>query len=177
MKMNIINSLEVGTLKTIAGNYAQECALNEQCKEASAFELHRFFELNPNLTLRENLMISGNNSGSICHLAQELELSAVLDLYPCQVSVLSREKSALAKAILSGAKLLVCFNTDEEMSADEQRCYHDALEAMSKKYRLKTVLYTTNYIVSLNNGEDCSATETVSDNKMKTQSAFKRKIA
>ncbi|MEG1164807.1 MAG: hypothetical protein RSD68_00245, partial [Oscillospiraceae bacterium] len=60
---------------------------------------------------------------------------------------------------------------------DEQRCYHDALEAMSKKYRLKTVLYTTNYIVSLNNGEDCSATATVSGNKMKTQPASKRKIA
>ncbi len=143
MNKNIFDSFNENTLTPVVGDYAKEQAFKTACKEVSAFELNRFFELNPSCTLKENLQSNCLKPELFLQIAEELELNRNLDKYPCQLSALDLERAALAKAVLSGKKLLVCFNTVDGLTPGEKLSYYGKLHEISSKYSIKSVLFRT----------------------------------
>ena len=116
MKNNIFDNYKNNTLTPITCDYTTELQFKAACKTAGAYELHRFFQLSPYRTLRDNLESNCLKPQLFLQISQELQLEEKLDKYPCELNSLDMERAALAKAVLSGAELLVCFNTTEGLT-------------------------------------------------------------
>lgn len=143
MKNNIFDNYKNNTLTPITCDYTTELQFKAACKTAGAYELHRFFQLSPYRTLRDNLESNCLKPQLFLQISQELQLEEKLDKYPCELNSLDMERAALAKAVLSGAELLVCFNTTEGLTPGETLSYYGDLHAISTKYSIKSVLLRT----------------------------------
>ncbi len=96
----------------------------------------QFFNLMPNLTVRENITlpiaIAGNRAEAgdrLEELARKLELTSRLDAYPHQLSGGEMQRTSIARALMGGQPLLLC---DEPTGNLSQKAGAEVMELLGR---------------------------------------------
>ncbi|MDE6169204.1 MAG: ATP-binding cassette domain-containing protein, partial [Acetatifactor sp.] len=107
----------------------------------------QFYNLVPNLTVKENIQVCEYLSGRPLELAQLLEtlgLTEHQNKFPSQLSGGQQQRCAIARALIKNPKLLLC---DEPTGALDSRTSRDILillEEINKKYGMTMLIVTHN---------------------------------
>lgn len=109
--------------------------------------IFQFYNLVPNLTVRENIMVCEYLSEApmdLDELVETLGLSDHLKKFPSQLSGGQQQRCAIARALIKNPKLLLC---DEPTGALDYKTSKDILkllEDVNKKYGTTMVIVTHN---------------------------------
>ena len=110
--------------------------------------IFQFYNLVPNLTVRENIMICryiAENPLDIDELLSTLGLTEHQDKFPAQLSGGQQQRCAIARALIKNPKLLLC---DEPTGALDSSTSRDILVLLEK---INRIYHTTMLIVTHNN--------------------------
>jgi len=110
--------------------------------------IFQFYNLVPNLTVRENIMICryiAENPLDIDELLRTLGLTEHQDKFPAQLSGGQQQRCAIARALIKNPKLLLC---DEPTGALDSSTSRDILVLLEK---INRIYHTTVLIVTHNN--------------------------
>lgn len=110
--------------------------------------IFQFYNLVPNLTVRENIMICryiAENPLDIDELLDTLGLTEHQDKFPAQLSGGQQQRCAIARALIKNPKLLLC---DEPTGALDSSTSRDILVLLEK---INRIYHTTMLIVTHNN--------------------------
>ncbi len=110
--------------------------------------IFQFYNLVPNLTVRENIMICryiAENPLDIDELLETLGLTEHQDKFPAQLSGGQQQRCAIARALIKNPKLLLC---DEPTGALDSSTSRDILVLLEK---INRIYHTTMLIVTHNN--------------------------
>lgn len=110
--------------------------------------IFQFYNLVPNLTVRENIMICryiAENPLDIDELLRTLGLTEHQDKFPAQLSGGQQQRCAIARALIKNPKLLLC---DEPTGALDSSTSRDILVLLEK---INRIYHTTMLIVTHNN--------------------------
>lgn len=105
--------------------------------------VYQDFFILPWLTLRENIRLATSNEEDIEKYAKVLKISEFLDLFPKAVSIGTKQRASIVRALCSNSNILLM---------DEPLCSVDAITANGIRNELKhickykTVLYVTHDI-------------------------------
>ncbi|MCR5531891.1 MAG: ABC transporter ATP-binding protein [Lachnospiraceae bacterium] len=110
--------------------------------------IFQFYNLVPNLTVRENIMICryiAEKPLDIDELLDTLGLTEHQDKFPAQLSGGQQQRCAIARALIKNPKLLLC---DEPTGALDSSTSRDILVLLEK---INRIYHTTMLIVTHNN--------------------------
>lgn len=109
--------------------------------------IFQFYNLVPNLTVKENIQVCEYLSGhsmDIDELMETLGLTEHQDKFPSQLSGGQQQRCAIARALIKNPKLLLC---DEPTGALDSKTSRDILillEEVNKKYGTTMLIVTHN---------------------------------
>ncbi len=121
-------------------------ALSEYRRESLGF-IFQFYNLVPNLTVRENIRVCeylSENPMDIDELLEILGLTEHQNKFPSQLSGGQQQRCAIARALIKNPKLLLC---DEPTGALDSKTSKDILvllEKVNKKYGTTMLIVTHN---------------------------------
>lgn len=121
-------------------------ALSDYRRDNLGF-IFQFYNLVPNLTVRENIQICENiaeNSLDMDELLETLGLTEHQNKFPAQLSGGQQQRCAIARALIKNPKLLLC---DEPTGALDSKTSKDILillEKINKKYETTMLIVTHN---------------------------------
>lgn len=136
-------SIRVG-LKEIAGLSQEE--LSKYRREYLGF-IFQFYNLVPNLTVRENIQVCeylSKESLDMGELLETLGLTEHQNKFPAQLSGGQQQRCAIARALIKNPKLLLC---DEPTGALDSKTSRDILvllEEINEKYNTTMLIVTHN---------------------------------
>ena len=113
--------------------------------------IFQFYNLLPDLTVRENIQICENISQDpldIDELLATLGLTEMADRFPSQLSGGQQQRCAIARALVKNPKLLLC---DEPTGALDSRTSSDILvllEGVNRKYGTTMLMVTHNQAIA-----------------------------
>lgn len=144
-----LDTIDSGSVKVdgleIAGLTPSE--LSEYRRKNLGF-IFQFYNLVPNLTVRENIMICryiAEDPLDIDELHDTLGLAEHKDKFPAQLSGGQQQRCAIARALIKNPKLLLC---DEPTGALDSSTSRDILVLLEK---INRIYHTTMLIVTHNN--------------------------
>lgn len=144
-----LDTIDSGSAKVdgleIAGLTPSE--LSEYRRKNLGF-IFQFYNLVPNLTVRENIMICryiAEDPLDIDELLDTLGLAEHKDKFPAQLSGGQQQRCAIARALIKNPKLLLC---DEPTGALDSSTSRDILVLLEK---INRIYHTTMLIVTHNN--------------------------
>lgn len=144
-----LDTIDSGSVKVdgleIAGLTPSE--LSEYRRKNLGF-IFQFYNLVPNLTVRENIMICryiAEDPLDIDELLDTLGLAEHKDKFPAQLSGGQQQRCAIARALIKNPKLLLC---DEPTGALDSSTSRDILVLLE---RINRIYHTTMLIVTHNN--------------------------
>ncbi len=144
-----LDTIDSGSVKVdgleIAGLTPSE--LSEYRRKNLGF-IFQFYNLVPNLTVRENIMICryiAEDPLDIDELLDTLGLAEHKDKFPAQLSGGQQQRCAIARALIKNPKLLLC---DEPTGALDSSTSRDILVLLEK---INRIYHTTMLIVTHNN--------------------------
>ncbi|MBR1817121.1 MAG: ABC transporter ATP-binding protein [Lachnospiraceae bacterium] len=109
--------------------------------------IFQFYNLVPNLTVRENIQVCGylaENPLDLDELLEVLGLTEHQNKFPAQLSGGQQQRCAIARALIKNPKLLLC---DEPTGALDSKTSRDILillEEINKKYGTTMLIVTHN---------------------------------
>ena len=121
-------------------------ALSEYRRETLGF-IFQFYNLVPNLTVRENIQVCEYLTDSPLDLEELLDtlgLTEHQDKFPSQLSGGQQQRCAIARALIKNPKLLLC---DEPTGALDSKTSRDILvllEEVNRKYSTTMLIVTHN---------------------------------
>ncbi|MCR5119160.1 MAG: ABC transporter ATP-binding protein [Lachnospiraceae bacterium] len=121
-------------------------ALSEYRRESLGF-IFQFYNLVPNLTVRENIRVCeylSENPMDIDELLEILGLTEHQNKFPSQLSGGQQQRCAIARALIKNPKLLLC---DEPTGALDSKTSKDILvllEKVNRKYGTTMLIVTHN---------------------------------
>ncbi len=133
-----IDGLEISGLK--------KDALSDYRRDTLGF-IFQFYNLVPNLTVRENIEVCRyltNNPLDMDELLETLGLKEHADKFPSQLSGGQQQRTAIARALIKNPKLLLC---DEPTGALDSKTSRDILillETINEKYGTTMLIVTHN---------------------------------
>ena len=113
--------------------------------------IFQFYNLLPDLTVRENVQICENISDDpldVDELLETLGLTEMADRFPSQLSGGQQQRCAIARALVKNPKLLLC---DEPTGALDSRTSSDILvllEGVNRKYGTTMLMVTHNQAIA-----------------------------
>ncbi|HAJ97477.1 MAG TPA: ABC transporter ATP-binding protein [Ruminococcus sp.] len=122
-------------------------ALSDYRRDNLGF-IFQFYNLVPNLTVRENIQVCeylSNNPMNIDELLETLGLTEHQNKFPAQLSGGQQQRCAIARALIKNPKLLLC---DEPTGALDSKTSRDILILLEK---VNELYGTTMLIVTHNN--------------------------
>lgn len=122
-------------------------ALSDYRRDNLGF-IFQFYNLVPNLTVRENIQVCeylSNNPMNIDELLETLGLTEHQNKFPAQLSGGQQQRCAIARALIKNPKLLLC---DEPTGALDSKTSKDILILLEK---VNELYGTTMLIVTHNN--------------------------
>ena len=144
-----LDTIDSGSIKVdgqeIAGLSPSE--LSEYRRKNLGF-IFQFYNLVPNLTVRENILICkyiAENPLDIDDLLDTLGLTEHQHKFPAQLSGGQQQRCAIARALIKNPKLLLC---DEHTGALDSSTSRDILVLLEK---INRIYHTTMLIVTHNN--------------------------
>lgn len=112
--------------------------------------IFQFYNLVPNLTVRENIQVCEYLSKQPLHMEELLEtlgLTAHQNKFPSQLSGGQQQRCAIARALIKNPKLLLC---DEPTGALDSKTSRDILillEKINQKYGTTMLIVTHNNVI------------------------------
>lgn len=109
--------------------------------------IFQFYNLVPNLTVRENIQVCeylSDNPMNMNELLETLGLTEHQNKFPSQLSGGQQQRCAIARALIKNPKLLLC---DEPTGALDSKTSRDILvllEEVNRKYRTTMLIVTHN---------------------------------
>lgn len=144
-----LDTIESGSIKVdgteIAGMKADE--LSDYRRDYLGF-IFQFYNLVPNLTVRENIQICEYLTDQPLHMDELLEILGLTEhqnKFPAQLSGGQQQRCAIARALIKNPKLLLC---DEPTGALDSKTSRDILILLEK---INATYGTTMLIVTHNN--------------------------
>ena len=120
--------------------------LSEYRKEYLGF-VFQFYNLVPNLTLEENILVGGELSKTPLDLG---ELLIALDLYehrkkfPAQLSGGQQQRCSLARALMKSPKILLCDEPTGALDYNNAKELLKLLEKINREYNMTNLIVTHN---------------------------------
>ena len=150
--LNCIGGLEVSDSGSIKIDGMEICglknnALSDYRRNNLGF-IFQFYNLVPNLTVRENIQVCeylAEKPLDIEELLETLGISEQRDKFPSQLSGGQQQRCAIARALIKNPKLLLC---DEPTGALDSKTSRDILALLEK---INALYGTTMLIVTHNN--------------------------
>lgn len=154
--LNIIGGLESADSGCI--DIGEFCTDNMTEKDLSLYRrnnlgfVFQFYNLIPNLTVRENIEVCAylsKNPLDMKDLLETLGLTAHKDKFPNQLSGGQQQRCAIGRALVKNPPLLLC---DEPTGALDYKTSKEILSLMEKinrKYRNTMIIVTHNQAISL----------------------------
>ena len=121
-------------------------ALSEYRREKLGF-VFQFYNLVPNLTVRENIQVCEYLSGkplSVDALLDALGLAEHQNKFPAQISGGQQQRCAIARAIVKNPSLLLCDEPTGALDSASSRDILVLLEQINRKYGTTILLVTHN---------------------------------
>lgn len=112
--------------------------------------IFQFYNLVPNLTLRENIQVCeyiSDNPLDVDDLIETLGLSEHQNKYPFQVSGGQQQRCAIARALVKNPKLLLCDEPTGALDSKTSREILILLEKVNEKYGTTMFIVTHNEII------------------------------
>ncbi len=152
--LNLIGGIEFadeGTL-TVDGNniVGYNPKLMEKYRRNYLGFIFQFYNLVPNLTLRENIKVCEYISSSpldIDELIEVLGLKEHQHKYPFQVSGGQQQRCAIARALVKNPKLLLCDEPTGALDSKTSKEILILLEKVNKKYGTTMFIVTHNALI------------------------------
>ena len=138
----VVDGMEIGTMD------AKQLARYRKDNLGFIFQ---FYNLLPDLTVRENVQICENISDDpldVDELLETLGLTEMADRFPSQLSGGQQQRCAIARALVKNPKLLLC---DEPTGALDSRTSSDILvllEGVNRKYGTTMLMVTHNQAIA-----------------------------
>jgi putative ABC transport system ATP-binding protein len=121
-------------------------ALSLYRKDTLGF-VFQFYNLVPNLTLEENIMVGGELSDSpmdLNELMDTLGLAEHRRKFPAQLSGGQQQRCSIARALMKKPKLLLCDEPTGALDYQNSREILKLLEKVNQKYNMTVILVTHN---------------------------------
>lgn len=121
-------------------------ALSLYRKDTLGF-VFQFYNLVPNLTLEENIMVGGELSDSpmdLNELMETLGLTAHRRKFPAQLSGGQQQRCSIARALMKKPKLLLCDEPTGALDYQNSKEILKLLEKVNQKYNMTVILVTHN---------------------------------
>ena len=149
--LNCIGGLETADSGSIRVEGKELCglkpeALAEYRREKLGF-IFQFYNLVPNLTVRENIQVCqylSESPLSIDELIDALGLSAHQNKFPPQLSGGQQQRCAIARAVIKNPKLLLCDEPTGALDSVSSRDILVLLEKINRRYGTTILLVTHN---------------------------------
>lgn len=121
-------------------------ALSDYRRENLGF-IFQFYNLVPNLTVRENIQICQHIAAhplDMDELLETLGLTAHQNKFPAQLSGGQQQRTAIARALIKNPKLLLCDEPTGALDSQTSRDILVLLEAINAKYGTTMLIVTHN---------------------------------
>ena len=121
-------------------------ALSLYRKDTLGF-VFQFYNLVPNLTLEENIMVGGELSDSpmdLNELMETLGLTAHRRKFPAQLSGGQQQRCSIARALMKKPKLLLCDEPTGALDYQNSKEILKLLKKVNQKYNMTVILVTHN---------------------------------
>lgn len=123
-----------------------QAALSDYRRENLGF-IFQFYNLVPNLTVKENIQVCEYLSGRPLDLAELLEtlgLTEHRNKFPSQLSGGQQQRCAIARALIKNPKLLLCDEPTGALDSQTSRDILALLETVNQKYGTTMLIVTHN---------------------------------
>lgn len=149
--LNCIGGLDTTNSGSICVDGREICGLSQEelsdyRREKLGF-IFQFYNLVPNLTIRENIQVCeylADNPLDLTELLDTLGLSEHQNKFPAQLSGGQQQRCAIARALIKNPKLLLC---DEPTGALDSKTSRDILillEEINRRYGTTMLIVTHN---------------------------------
>ena len=109
--------------------------------------IFQFYNLVPNLTVRENIQVCeylSDNPLRMEELLDVLGLTEHQNKFPSQLSGAQQQRCAIARALIKNPKLLLCDEPTGALDSNTSRDILSLLEEINEKYKTTMVIVTHN---------------------------------
>ena len=109
--------------------------------------IFQFYNLVPNLTVKENIQVCGYLTDSPLDLGERLDtlgLTGHQDKFPPQLSGGQQQRCAIARALIKNPKLLLCDEPTGALDSHTSRDILELLENVNRKYGTTMLIVTHN---------------------------------
>lgn len=112
--------------------------------------IFQFYNLVPNLTVKENIQVCGYLTDSPLDLGELLDtlgLTGHQDKFPPQLSGGQQQRCAIARALIKNPKLLLCDEPTGALDSHTSRDILELLENVNRKYGTTMLIVTHNNVI------------------------------
>lgn len=123
--------------------------LSDYRRESLGF-IFQFYNLVPNLTVKENIQVCGYLTDSPLDLGELLDtlgLTGHQDKFPPQLSGGQQQRCAIARALIKNPKLLLCDEPTGALDSHTSRDILELLENVNRKYGTTMLIVTHNNVI------------------------------
>ena len=109
--------------------------------------IFQFYNLVPNLTVRENIQVCEYLSDNPLRMEELLEVLGLTEhqnKFPSQLSGGQQQRCAIARALIKNPKLLLCDEPTGALDSNTSRDILALLEEINKKYKTTMIIVTHN---------------------------------
>lgn len=121
-------------------------ALSDYRRDNLGF-IFQFYNLVPNLTVRENILVCeylAENPLNVDELLETLGLTEHQNKFPSQLSGGQQQRCAIARALVKNPKLLLCDEPTGALDSKTSRDILSLLEKINEKYGMTMIIVTHN---------------------------------
>ena len=146
--LNCIGGLDIADSGSIVvdGTGMKQDMLSEYRREKLGF-IFQFYNLIPNLTVKENIQVCEyltKNPLDLDDLLETLGLTAHQNKFPSQLSGGQQQRCAIARALIKNPKLLLCDEPTGALDSNTSRDILVLLEEINAKYGTTMLIVTHN---------------------------------
>lgn len=152
--LHCIGGLDETNSRSVSVDGMEICGLSPEglsnYRRAHLGFIFQFYNLVPNLTVKENIQVCGYLTDSPLDLGELLDtlgLTGHQDKFPPQLSGGQQQRCAIARALIKNPKLLLCDEPTGALDSHTSRDILELLENVNRKYGTTMLIVTHNNVI------------------------------